>query len=224
MGIVIVLLICGVILVLCIWTYLRSHHISGGANFDMPSSSHGYLCFPEPENDHEAAVLTVKALMNVIPDTSVKPASKELLKEVYGFNPKLPRTLSDDDCRCILKRYQMLDYINADRDMVEFARSRGIMCSYYIGGRILIDELRESMNSKEVIAFFIACVGCNEDGVFFGYKWDRYMTAAEKLMETDGFIDSFEKQFEDASWFYDCGTRFRQTKAYKLAKEADNNV
>lgn len=224
MGLIIVFVIFAVILFFCIRAYLRSRPSAGGAGFELPQSPYGHLCFPEPDSSHEAAVWTTKALMNVVPETPVQLAPDYLIKEVHDINPRLPRSLSAEDCQCILKRYQWLDYINADRNMIEFARKRGISCSYYIGGRELIDILKDSMNPEEEIAFFIACVGCNEDGVFFDHRWGQYLTAAGKAMNDKGFMDSYEKQFEDESWFYDCGSSFRQTKAYKIAKELDDNV
>ena len=224
MGLIIVLAIFAVILFFCVRAYLRSRPTAGGAGFELPRSPYGYLCFPDPGNDHEAALWTTMALMNVIPEIPVQLAPGHLMKEVHDINPRLPRSLSADDCQCILKRYQWLDYINADRNMIEFARKRGISCSYYTGGRDLIDALRDSMTPEEEIAFFIACVGCNEDGSFFDHRWNLYLTAAEKAMNTPGFMDSFEKQFADESWFYDCGSQFRQTKAYKIAKELDDNL
>lgn len=224
MGLIIVLAIFAVILFFCVRAYLRSRPTAGGAGFELPRSPYGYLCFPEPKDEHEAALWTAMALMNVIPETPNKPAPSSMLKDVHEIHPRLPKNLSEDDCRAILFRYPRLLYINADRDLVEFARQRGVWCSYYSEGSDLMIDIRNSMDDKEVIAFFIACVGCNEDGAFALFKWDRYLTAAEKAMNDKGFMDSFEKQFEDESWFYDCGSSFRQTKAYKMAKELDDNV
>lgn len=70
----------------------------------------------------------------------------------------VPDNICKYDVSALLDRYEHNDDLSPNPDLVQYATSKGIMFSYYIGKKQLYDLIFENLNLEDKIAFFIFCI------------------------------------------------------------------
>lgn len=127
-----------------------------------------------------------------VPNTiNTKPASEMEKDYARKAGITLPENATESDARAIISRYLDEDE-GASEGLLNYARTKGMLCSDYIGTKALYNQLFDNLSKKERTVFFCFCIY----HFYFDSSIDDLSTHPKKAL-----FEQFGEQFEKDGYF-----------------------
>ena len=151
-----------------------------------------------------------------------EPPTYEQLYAMNEHDDFIPENICKYDASYIIDRY-MEDDKNADKELIDFATKRGLMFSYYIGQKNLINQILRDFSEKERIAFFILLVERDKTGNWNFENFIKYVDNAENLLSNEKFMNSYKRISNIAN--FENNQNRKKTACYTIASYVvDENI
>ena len=146
-----------------------------------------------------------------------KPPTEGQVEAMAKHNDYIPPHISSVDASYLIDRY-MNDDPEPDPRLLEYATSRKIKLSYYIGRKALHDKIWKNLTPPEKFAFFLCCVSADDTGDWRFDRWDEFLEKGKQLEEDPKFMKSFKEHYS-MGFFNGFGQgRYHQRSCYIIAK------
>lgn len=153
-----------------------------------------------------------------ISPASFDPPTDGQIESMKEHDDYIPPNLSSIDASYLISRY-MNDDPTPDVRLLEFATSRKIKLSYYIGSKELHDKIWKSLSQDEKFAFFLCCVSNDSSGDWCFGRWSEFLDKGKGLQADTKFMKSFKEHYNLGYFNGMEGTgRYRQRACYTIAK------
>lgn len=154
-----------------------------------------------------------------ISPTPFDPPTEGQIESMKKHNDYIPSNLSSIDASYLISRY-MNDDPAPDPRLLDFATSRKIKLSYYIGNKNLHDKIWKSLSQDEKFAFFLCCVSNDSSGDWRFGRWSEFLDKGKGLQADTKFMKSFKEHYNLGYFNGMEGTgRYRQRACYTIAKD-----
>lgn len=127
-------------------------------------------------------------LLNTIDST---PATPHQLEYANSLGIALPSNITKSDAKALTDRYFDED-CEAPVDLINYARSHGILCSSYIGYKFLHNLMFDNLSSEDLACFFCYCI--------YQDTQNELHTNLDTHMYAKNFYD-FAKQYAEDFYF-----------------------
>lgn len=120
-----------------------------------------------------------------------RPASSMQKEYAYKLGISLPENATQSDAKALIASYLDNDE-KASNSLLEYARSKGMLCSDYIGNKALHNQLFDNLSERDKINFFCFCV--------YKFYWNDKNEDLENHPKKELF-ETFGEQFEKDGYF-----------------------
>lgn len=144
-----------------------------------------------------------------------EPSTIDQVKSMRDHNDYMPEPMCKVDASYLIGRY-MYDEHSPDQEILDFATSRKIKLSYYIGLESLYWQIWQNSSRRECLAFFLCCVSKDSKGNWQFGRYDEFLRLADQLLEDNRFMKSFREYYSFDSFKGFGSGQYRRRLCYTI--------
>jgi len=143
------------------------------------------------------------------------PATPDQIRAMSDHDDFIPEPLCKLDASALINRYQH-DEHSPTREILDFATSKKVYLSYYIGLESLYWQIWQAFSPRERIAFYLCVVSKDKKDDWQLSRFDEFLGYADQLMNDSKFIKSFNEHYESDSFKGLGSGQFRRRVCYTI--------
>ena len=143
------------------------------------------------------------------------PATPDQIRSMQDHDDYIPEPMCKLDASALINRY-MNDEHSPTRDILDFATSKKVYLSYYIGLESLYWQIWQVFSPRERLAFFLCVVSKDKKDDWQLSRFDEFLDIADQLMNDSKFMKSFNEHYGSDSFKGLGSGQFRRRACYTI--------